>query len=71
MDEEKEDLIDLWYELKRNPGLGKSIFFQIKFLNALFSNPKRFIKKLGPFLFVHLVIIATIVVIFIILTPHR
>lgn len=66
-----EDLLDLYYEPDKNPWLRKNIFFQFRVLSILFSNPKRFFEKLGPFLFVRLVLIVTIIVIFLLLLPGR
>lgn len=72
MDEKKEDLIDLWLEQRRKPGLGRNISYQVQLLNAFFSNPKQFLKKLGPFLFVDFIIVVTLMVILLLLlSPSR
>ena len=71
MDEDKEDVIDSYFELKKHPGLGRNIFYQFRLMHILFSNPRQFFKKMGPFLFVNFVMIATLIVIILILTRTR
>ncbi len=71
MDDKEEDLIDLWFKPQMKQSIGKNFSDGFHLLNALFSNPKNFLKKLGPFLFVDLVMVVTVIVIFLLLLPPQ
>lgn len=70
-DEDEEDLIDLWFEPQTKQSIGRMHYRRLLLLKALFSTPKQFFKKLGPFLFVDLVIVVTIIIIFLLLLPSN